>query len=104
MEKTNTNIERLLQKVLREISRLRGEVGAVSELINADKIPRFCRFFTWSFIKATSGLITRQIPGIANAGTWKVIDLPPPVGISANVSCPDRILSMTSACPGRNPS
>ena len=36
MEKTNTNIERLLQKVLREISRLRGEVGAVSELINAD--------------------------------------------------------------------
>ena len=49
-------------------------------------------------------LITRQIPGFANAGTWKVMDLPPPVGISANVSCPDRMLSITSACPGRNPS
>ena len=35
------------------------------------------------------------------AGTWKVSDLPPPVGISASVSRPAATLRMMSPCNGR---
>ena len=73
----------------------------ISELMKAARMPRFCRWATWSFINATSGLMTRQMPGRAKAGTWKVMDLPPPVGISASVSVPANTLRITSSCPGR---
>lgn len=37
----------------------------------------------------------------ARAGTWKVMDLPPPVGIRPRVSSPRAILSMMSRCMPR---
>ena len=52
-------------------------------------------------IKAISGVITRQIPSIVIAGTWKVIDLPPPVGIRPSVSFPAQTERMISSCKGR---
>ena len=60
-------------------------------------MPLRSRWLTWSFIKATSGLMTRQMPGRAKAGTWKVMDFPPPVGIKAKVSAPARTLRITSS-------
>ena len=48
--------------------------------------------------------MTKPMPGRANAGTWKVLDFPPPVGMKAKVSVPERTLRITSSCPGRNPS
>ena len=32
--------------------------------------------------------MSRQSPSLASAGTWKVMDFPPPVGISPKVSRP----------------
>ena len=32
-------------------------------------IPLFFKFSTWSFIKAIKGLITKQMPSLANVGT-----------------------------------
>jgi hypothetical protein len=49
-----------------------------------------------------SGVITRHIPSAARAGTWNVIDLPPPVGISARVSFPEAILKIISSWSGLN--
>ena len=43
-----------------------------------------------------------QIPGIASAGTWKVMDFPPPVGINPSVSFPAQTERMMSSCNGRN--
>ena len=54
------------------------------------------RLNTWSFIRAISGVMTIHVPSMASAGTWKVMLLPPPVGISPNVSCPLLMLSMIS--------
>ena len=56
---------------------------------------------TWSFISAIRGVMTRHKPSFANAGTWKVMDLPPPVGISPSVSCPSPMLRMMSSCMPR---
>ena len=42
--------------------------------------------------------MTRHTPSWANAGTWKVMDFPPPVGISPKVSFPEPILSIISFC------
>lgn len=42
------------------------------------------------------GVMTIVTPFIASAGTWKVIDFPPPVGIKPSVSCPAPIDSMIS--------
>ena len=64
-------------------------------------IPTRRRLSTWSRIKAISGVMTRQIPSIANAGIWKVIDLPPPVGMSPSVSFPAQTEQMISSCKGR---
>ncbi|MFT5618921.1 MAG: hypothetical protein ACI85I_002156, partial [Arenicella sp.] len=44
----------------------------------------------WSFIRAISGEMTKQIPSRAMAGIWKQIDFPPPVGNKANVSVPPK--------------
>ena len=63
---------------------------------NAADMPSRRRFATWSFIRAMSGVITMHTPFIAIAGTWNVIDLPPPVGISPMVSLPEPMLSMIS--------
>jgi hypothetical protein len=51
-------------------------------------------------MREMSGVITRHNPSIAIAGTWKVIDLPPPVGNSAKVSLPSRTDWMISSCSG----
>ena len=59
------------------------------------------RCATWSFINAMSGVITTQIPSMAMAGTWKQIDLPPPVGNNAKVSRPATTASTISSCNGR---
>ncbi|CDD13279.1 unknown [Parabacteroides merdae CAG:48] len=64
-------------------------------------IPTRRRLSTWSRIKAISGVMTRQIPSIANAGTWKVTDLPPPVGIRPSVSLPAQTEWIISSCRGR---
>ena len=61
-------------------------------------MPLARRLRTWSFIKAMSGVMTRHKPGRASAGTWKVMDLPPPVGISPSVSFPLPMLRMMSSC------
>ena len=45
-----------------------------------------------------------QRPPFTNAGTWKHIDLPPPVGSSANVSRPSNTDTMMSSCNGRKQS
>ena len=60
-------------------------------------IPRFFRFCTWSFMRAINGVMTRQSPSLASAGTWKVMDFPPPVGISPKVSRPSVMLLMISS-------
>ena len=48
--------------------------------------------------------MTRQTPSCAKAGTWKVMDLPPPVGIKPNVSLPLPTLSIISRCMPRKSS
>ena len=40
----------------------------------------------WGRRRAIRGVITKHNPGCAKAGTWKVMDLPPPVGINPSVS------------------
>ena len=67
-------------------------------------IPLRRRPFTWSFISAISGVTTMHTPCIAIAGTWKVMLLPPPVGIRPRVSCPAPMLSMMSFCMPRKSS
>ena len=59
-------------------------------------MPRLLSCCTWSFISEMSGVMTMQSPSRISAGTWKQMLFPPPVGISANVSRPPRMLSMTS--------
>ncbi len=44
------------------------------------------RCCTWSFIRAMRGVMTIHTPSLTKAGTWKVMDLPPPVGIRPRVS------------------
>lgn len=61
-------------------------------------MPRIRSCETWSFISATSGVMTMHSPSIAITGTWKHIDLPPPVGIRPKVSRPAMTLSMISRC------
>ena len=56
---------------------------------------------TWFFIKAISGVTTRHSPSMAMVGTWKVMLLPPPVGMSPNVSWPEAMLLMMSSCMPR---
>ncbi|MNE75099.1 hypothetical protein D3C80_1712250 [compost metagenome] len=57
-------------------------------IVTASVIPRFSRLSTWSFIKDCKGEITTVNPfslrPLIKAGTWNVIDLPPPVGNTAN--------------------
>src|SRR5690606_21746280 len=67
-------------------------------------IPFFRRFSTWSFINAIRGEITRHSFPCINAGTWKHIDFPPPVGSTASVSFPFNADRMMSCCKGRNAS
>jgi hypothetical protein len=62
----------------------------------------FIRASTWSFIKAIRGVITMQIPSSAKTGTWKVIDLLPPVGIRAKVSFFSETERIISSCKGLN--
>ncbi len=76
----------------------------IPEYIAAATIPAFRRRFTWSFISAMSGVTTMHVPSFASAGTWKVIDLPPPVGIRPRVSLPLPMLSMMSSCIPRKSS
>ena len=61
---------------------------------------RFNKFSTWSFINAINGLITRHNPSVKSAGTWKQIDLPPPVGKTASVSFPSNTDCIISSCKG----
>ena len=68
------------------------------EKMAAELMPRFCRCITWSFIRDISGVMTIQTPSWAKAGTWKVMDLPPPVGIRPKVSLPESMLSMMDSC------
>src|SRR5437764_763499 len=51
-------------------------------------------------MRAINGLITRHIPSLIIAGTWKQIDFPPPVGINARVSWPDTTELIISFCKG----
>jgi hypothetical protein len=69
-------------------------------LLCRDLISRALSRFTWSFIRAIRGVITRQIPSLTSAGTWNVIDFPPPVGISPRVSFPSAIDLIISSCKG----
>jgi hypothetical protein len=39
--------------------------------------------------------------GKSKDGSWKVSDLPLPVGITPRASLPERTASITSSCPGR---
>ena len=64
---------------------------------------RRLRFITWSFMRAMSGVITMHTPVMVSAGTWNVIDLPPPVGMSPSVSRPLLMLSIISRCMPRKP-
>lgn len=63
---------------------------------------RFFRLATWSFIKAIKGDTTMQTPSIQSAGTWKQMDLPPPVGSKANASLPSNTERTMSSCKGLN--
>mmetsp|Transcript_10324 Transcript_10324/g.35634 ORF Transcript_10324/g.35634 Transcript_10324/m.35634 type:complete len:211 (-) Transcript_10324:641-1273(-) len=60
-------------------------------------------FDTWSRISASSGDTTRMGAGDSStrAGTWYSRDLPWPVGITARVDSPRRILPMIPSCPSR---
>ena len=60
-------------------------------------MPRRRRASTWSFIRAMRGVMTRQTPSVAMAGTWKVMLFPPPVGMSPRVSRPSPMLRMMSS-------
>src|SRR5690606_38545823 len=57
-------------------------------MVTASVIPTFSRLSTWSFIRDCKGEITTVRPftlsPAISAGTWKVIDFPPPVGKIAN--------------------
>ena len=67
-------------------------------LMAAALMPFFLRCATWSFINAMSGVMTMHTPSMASAGTWKVMLLPPPVGMRPRVSLPWQMLSMMSFC------
>ena len=56
---------------------------------------------TWSFMSEISGETTSTAPGSSRAGTWKVSDLPAPVGMTAMQSWPASTASITSSWPGR---
>jgi hypothetical protein len=52
---------------------------------------------TWSFISAIRGEMTTVVPSSSIAGSWKVSDLPEPVGMIASVSRFARAWAITAA-------
>jgi len=59
---------------------------------------------TWFSINATNGETTKVKPVCNKAGSWKQIDLPPPVGTIIIVSFPANKLLTISPCGGRKSS
>ena len=61
-------------------------------MVTASVIPFFSRLSTWSFIRDWSGEMITVSPFVFSplirAGTWKVMDFPPPVGKTANNDLP----------------
>eukprot|EP00962_Isochrysis_galbana_P009148 scaffold2549_cov108-Isochrysis_galbana.AAC.5 len=60
----------------------------------------FATASTWSRISASRGTTTTVRPGAASAASWKVLDLPPPVGIRRSTSRPERVASMAARWSG----
>ena len=58
--------------------------------------------FTWSDIKALSGVITIDLFGFISAGNWKQRLLPLPVGLIKSTDFPDSAAKIGCSCPGRN--
>ena len=56
----------------------------------------------WSRMRERRGEITKGEPWNRRAGSWKVSDLPPPVGRIARVLLPSKRDVMISLCRGRN--
>ena len=73
-------------------------------IVAASVIPDFSRLSTWSFIKDCSGEITTVSPFVfrpaISAGTWKVSDLPPPVGKTASNDLFPMAASTAFSCKG----
>ena len=67
-------------------------------------MPVFIRLSTWSFIRDISGDTTIVIPLNTMAGTWNVMDFPPPVGRRPSVSIPERTDKIISSWSGRKES
>ncbi|OJT21952.1 hypothetical protein BO221_24710 [Archangium sp. Cb G35] len=59
-------------------------------------------FSCWSCMSASSGETTTVVLGSSRAGSWKVSDLPAPVGITPSTSSPSSSASMISCWPGRS--
>ena len=71
-------------------------------IVTASVMEYFRRLSTWSFIKDCRGEITTVSPltnsPLINAGTWKVIDFPPPVGKIARSDLPFKAAFTASSC------
>ena len=59
-------------------------------------MPRSFTKLMLSSISDSRGMITKVTPGSVTAESWKVKDLPPPVGIRAKQSRPDLVALMIS--------
>lgn len=114
-EEANHIVERLESQkhlssiVLYDENWKKGVIGIVAsrpmpEWMAAARMPLRRRLATWSFIRAMSGVTTTQTPSAASAGTWKVMDLPPPVGMRPSVSWPLPMLCMMGSCMPRKSS
>ena len=78
-------------------------VSSLALLMAYAGMPFACSASTWSFIREMRGDMTMAVPSVISAGSWKQMDFPPPVGMSASVSFFCRMVEMISSCSGRNP-
>jgi hypothetical protein len=76
-------------------------------MVTTSMISFFHRLSTWSFIRDCKGEITTVSPFIRlpliKAGSWNVMDFPPPVGKTAKRDSPS-IAASTAFCCRSSPS
>ncbi|OPZ75358.1 MAG: hypothetical protein BWY80_00184 [Firmicutes bacterium ADurb.Bin456] len=76
-------------------------------MVTASVIPALSRLSTWSFIRDCRGDITTVSPltfsPLISAGTWKVMDFPPPVGKTAKRDLLSRAACTAFSCRGSPP-
>ena len=78
------------------------DAALAAEPSTATATPRWRNEAACSAISAISGEITTVTPCETSAGSWKQMDLPPPVGTSTSASPPPSTRRITLSCGARN--